>query len=184
MAKGYANRVDWFHGTVDRFWSYVDRKGDDECWLWQGTKHLPNPCGMVYGSFGVTKSKGGPSMDYRAHRFSYVLANGVIPDGHLIMHTCDTPLCVNPAHLMAGTHLTNAQDREAKGRGTPGELNGRAKLTEQDVMDIRASKETTAVLAKRYDMDYTQILRVRRGDKWKHIPMPENDSVHERRNET
>lgn len=174
-SKTFKNRIDWLNRTTSRFWSKVDIQEPDDCWKWTGTKLLPNDCGQVYGSFCVTDVD--RRVTYRAHRFSYVLAHGEIPEDHLIMHTCDTPLCVNPAHLMVGTHLTNAQDREAKGRGTPGELNGRSKLSPEDVLAIRASDETNEVLGERYGVHPAHISSIQTGKAWSHI------SAHERRSE-
>jgi hypothetical protein len=73
-----------------------------------------------------------------AHRAAWFLVHGAEPPGHL-MHTCDTPACVNPDHLRLGSPRDNAHDRTAKGRGGNhrGEANGRAKLTRRDVDLIR-----------------------------------------------
>ena len=88
----------------DRFWRKVDKSG--ECWLWQGATY----CRMHYGCLGI----GGRTT--RAHRFSWELHNGPIPDGLCVLHRCDVPRCVNPDHLFLGTKLDNMKDRTAKGR--------------------------------------------------------------------
>lgn len=90
--------------TEDRFWEKVDKSGD--CWLWTASK-LP----FGYGRFFCETDH------IYAHRFSYILHYGNIPEGLIICHHCDTPACVNPAHLFAGTYKDNAVDREQKGRG-------------------------------------------------------------------
>ncbi len=135
--------------------------------MWQGTIALPNKCGQRYGSFGLTED--GKSVSYRAHRFAWMLCNGKIPDGKLIMHTCDVPLCVNPTHLMLGTHLDNARDREQKGRGTHGALNGRAKLTESQVHFIKRSSKPTQALANRFGVHYTTVMKIKQGVNWAHV---------------
>lgn len=87
----------------DRFWSWADRSGD--CWLWQ---HSTDAKG--YGSYRVDGKL------RRAPRIAYTLAYGPIPDGMIVMHTCDTPACINPAHLRIGTEKENTADMFAKGR--------------------------------------------------------------------
>lgn len=81
----------------------TDRSG--ECWLWTGSKF---PRG--YGKFYL-----GGQQTY-AHRASYEAHNGRIADGLMVLHSCDTPGCVNPAHLRAGTHEDNMRDRQERGR--------------------------------------------------------------------
>lgn len=89
----------------ERFWSYVDTTGD--CWEWTGGQIR-----MGYGHF----KPGGQRGTVKAHRFSWQLAFGQIPDGLFVLHHCDNPPCVRPAHLFLGTHLDNMADKKAKGR--------------------------------------------------------------------
>lgn len=110
---------------VQRFWEKVQKT--DGCWLWLAYKQ---PRG--YGQF---KHQGRMRL---AHRFSWELTNGLIPEGECVLHTCDNPACVNPEHLFLGTQLDNSLDMYEKGRQAPspacaGETNGRAKLSATSV---------------------------------------------------
>ena len=87
-----------------RFWKFVDRLGDDDCWLWRGS---------IQGKYGSICIEGKST---GAHRVSYQLHKGEIPEGLVVMHSCDVPLCVNPKHLSAGTYIDNMQDMVRKGR--------------------------------------------------------------------
>lgn len=95
--------------TINRFWSKVEKGDPDECWNWTGT--LNNG----YGDFWAGNKRIG------AHRYSWMLHNEEIPKnnsyhGLCVMHMCDNPACVNPAHLKLGTHQENMSDRTVKGR--------------------------------------------------------------------
>lgn len=89
----------------ERFWSKVDRSGD--CWMWTASRNASG-----YGRFGGSNSGG----SYLAHRMCWELHNGPIPDGLCVLHRCDNPACVNPAHLWLGTRDDNNKDKTAKGR--------------------------------------------------------------------
>lgn len=90
------------------FWTFVE-KADDGCWIWRG-----NTTVYGYGQFSI----GGSCK--RAHRFAYDLAVGPIPDGLMVLHSCDVRTCVNPAHLSIGSHLDNMQDMRERGRAATG----------------------------------------------------------------
>ena len=91
--------------TLDRFMSKVTVDDSTGCWEWQNYKDATG--------YGQLKHKGKTSF---AHRVSYELKNGTIPNGIFIMHTCDNRGCVNPDHLTTGTHTENMRDMTAKGR--------------------------------------------------------------------
>lgn len=99
----------------ERFWTKVNRGASDECWEWTaGTSH-------GYGSFGV----GGRAAGHvAAHRFSWELVNGPVPAGLFVLHHCDNPPCVNPAHLYAGTSADNVRDMVTRGRAKGGHAPG------------------------------------------------------------
>src|SRR4051812_35617659 len=94
---------------ADRFWRKVDKRGPDECWIWKGHKSSRG-----YGRISLHHHGLG---NYQAHRLSWELANAKPLPGHLrACHSCDNPLCVNPAHLWPGTDADNVRDRDKKGR--------------------------------------------------------------------
>lgn len=86
---------------------YVIRR-DTKCWEWQGAK-------TAFG-YGRLKLKGEAWM---AHRLMYTLTKGDIPEGMVVMHSCDNPCCINPEHLSVGTQKDNMEDCKAKGRLGP-----------------------------------------------------------------
>ncbi len=145
------------------FWSKVSVTDTQGCWEWQGTR-LPTG----YGRF---KSQGAT---FYAHRFSYSLRNGPIPPREVVLHSCDNPPCVNPAHLSAGSQAENLRDMRRKGRGAnpvlPGESNPNARLTEQQIAEIRGRYASGGVtyrgLAAEYGVHFSQIGYIVRRQSW------------------
>lgn len=118
----------------ERFWEKVAIGAPDQCWLWTaGT--VSDGAGMFYGA---VRHEGKPR---RAHVVSYILEHGEVPDGMCVCHTCDVPLCVNPAHLWLGTRGQNNADMVAKGRHVPrsfdhGTANPMTKVTPAMIAEI------------------------------------------------
>lgn len=92
--------------TTRSFWERVERRGDTECWLWLGSVDRKG-----YGRLMPRHAE-----SCKAHRYSYALHRGPIPVNAVILHTCDVPGCVNPAHLRAGSVADNTRDMVSKGR--------------------------------------------------------------------
>lgn len=151
---------------TERFWSKVDKSG--ECWLWTATR-LPKG----YGKIAVKKKM------KLAHRVSWMLANGRIPDGMLVLHNCpggDNPQCVNPAHLFLGNHRTNASDMVSKGRARHGCLLGEShpgsRLTAAKVRSMfeRAAKgESQRSIGKALGVAKCTVNNILCGRSWRHL---------------
>lgn len=110
-----------------------------------------------------------------AHRISYEVHRGPIPPGFHVLHSCDNPPCIEPTHLSVGLPVANAQDRESRGRGRQrcGENAGKARLTETQVLEIRAGFKcggiTKAQLARKFGVSQTAIRAILTGKTWKHL---------------
>ena len=98
---------------IERIQSGVEIDSDTGCWVWQGAKKGKY---MQYGHLTVGSRTDGSRRTMSAHRYSYEIYNGKIPNGLFVLHKCDNPPCVNPDHLFLGTHQDNVDDREKKGR--------------------------------------------------------------------
>lgn len=145
----------------ERFWAKVNKT--DGCWFWTGGKD-----GDGYGGFWL---EGKP---ISAHRYSYQLNIGPIPNKLLVLHTCDIPACVNPAHLFLGTKKDNAIDREQKGRSrdSRGEKQGGAKLTEVKVRQIFKDSRngmSQQKIADKHNVHQTLVSKVLLKQVWSHL---------------
>lgn len=159
-----------------RFWMGVQKS--DGCWLW--TKATSSGYGVL-GAGGSHEK--GARMVY-AHRLSWELHNGPIPDGLWVLHHCDNPPCVNPAHLFIGNQGDNMRDMFSKGRSwvqrTPeraakGERNGACKLTEEqvrEVLRVRANGPINmAAHARRLGVTPRVVKLILTGEAWRHVSL-------------
>lgn len=146
-----------------RFWSKVDVQDNHACWNWLAATFTNG-----YGAFGVTSGK-----MKTAHRVSYELVHGKIPEGMVVMHTCDNPLCVNPSHLVVGTYQDNTNDMVSKSRQAKGEKHGRAKLTENDVLRIydmvREGGLSQEYIAGLFNISRMLVSCIKHKQLWKHL---------------
>lgn len=149
-----------------RFWAKVDKShGEDGCWEWAGARTGHDG----KGAYGVIWQDG---RQVGAHRVSYEMHHGPIPQGAVVMHACDNPPCVNPKHLSAGSLSDNNLDAFRKGRNhvARGEECNLARLTAADVEAIRSEYAeggvTQRVLAAKYGTDFSNVSKILRGETW------------------
>lgn len=152
-----------------RFWAKVNKS--DGCWIWTGAKSSKG-----YGFIGSGGSGGRMLL---AHRVSYEFANGEIPDGMMILHSCDNPSCVNPDHLRVGTCSDNIQEAFDKGRKIPpifhGEENAKSKLTNDKVRFILSNPDLGhKEIADMFGLSPNCVRSVRIGRTWTHVKLEEN----------
>ena len=176
-----------------KFWSRV--KKSNGCWEWIGL--------ILNTGYGQISWKG---KDWSAHRVAWILTNGEIPPGLYICHKCDNRKCVRPDHLFAGTQRENIDDMVAKGRSLKGDRNparrhpermprgenhglrknpmraargtknGNSRLSEADVLSLRADRKlglTYDALASKYEIDRTTVMQIARRITWRHLPDPD-----------
>lgn len=147
-----------FKSEAERFLDHATPCPPSSCLLW-----IPN--GARYGSFWMRGKNIG------AHRASFMLFNGEIPDGMMVCHRCDVGICVNPEHLFLGTQLDNRQDCMSKGRVANGNGNGNARFTDSQIIEIRRLGETLSrkEIASMYDTSKTQIGYILNRTTWRHL---------------
>ena len=162
---------------LERLAQKIEVDPDTNCWLWTGVIH--------HNGYGFISYE---CKQVSVHRLMYSLVYGDIPDGLCVLHRCDVRNCINPEHLFLGTYQDNWDDCCRKGRqatglknGTytrpekrpKGELHGRHKLTEEDVICIRNKYATGAyfykTLAHEYEMDPSTIRAIVLRKNWKHV---------------
>jgi len=150
---------------VNRFKSYVMSGGINECWLWSGS--------LSPQAYGQSKLRG---LMYRSHRVAYRLHYRIDPKDLDVCHDCDNPPCCNPHHLFLGTQADNKADCVKKSRQARGERVSTAKLTVQDVINIRKLYANRAAsikkIARMYGRKFSTIQKITSKRSWKHVGGP------------
>lgn len=141
----------------DRFMEKVS-KGESGCWLWQAGK-LPR-------GYGLFSFRGRSRL---AHRAAYAMFNGPL-DKRDVMHSCDNPSCVNPAHLSLGTRVDNMQDAVSKGRTAKGDEHGRAKLSELEAIYAKFMPFDQKTTAEMLGISQGHVSMIRSGKAWAYLP--------------
>jgi hypothetical protein len=150
-----------------RFWAKVGRRAPGECWPWIGAKD----------KYGHIRGDGGETLG--AHCASWIIHRGPIPEGQWVLHQCDNPVCVNPAHLFLGAAKENHTDMVKKGRHIfpprcAGEENVCSKLNWNDVRNIRIEYAKGGIsqewLGKFYGIGQATISSIVLHKTWRHAP--------------
>lgn len=116
---------------ADKFFDHVSEKPEDKgCWKWTGYRDEDG-----YGHFQFRHD--GKKYKIRAHRAICMIAGRRVPPQAVLRHSCDNRWCVNPDHIEFGTHADNVADCVAKGRNASGEDNGRSRLSDSAVLEVR-----------------------------------------------
>ncbi len=155
------SKIEWTGRLLRRFWAKVEVDASG-CWIWTGASQAPG-----YGKIRID----GRSLF--AHRVVFEMTHGRAP-GEVVMHACDVPSCVNPAHLREGTHGDNVRDCVAKGRArhARGEQAGGARLRSDDVRAIRVALRlgnSLRKIAAWYGVGHTTIANIKHGATWEHL---------------
>ncbi len=145
--------------AVERFEARLNKTAT--CWLWTGAVIVHG-----YGNLRIRDD------NTAAHRMSWELAYGPVPEGLWVLHRCDVKLCVRPDHLFLGTHRDNMNDMKAKGRQAAGIRHPAAKLTIEAVLTIRCGAHDAAAraeLAQINGVSVSTVKAIQNGRLWRHV---------------
>lgn len=143
-----------------KFWRRVVKNSNNKCWGWKRSTDK-----FGYAHIEVDR------LEKYAHRISWEIHFGEIPEGMFVCHTCDNPSCTNPNHLFLGTYNDNIQDMIKKGRNSRGEKRYNAKLTEKQVLKIRSlgnnSSKLHREIAEIYGISQSRVTEIINRKAWK-----------------
>lgn len=149
-----------------RFWPKVERRTRHECWPWIAKATHP---------FGYGRMTAGRGVNLKAHQIAFALANGPIPEGSAVLHSCDHPWCCNARHLFLGSQRDNMADALKKGRGSPppmrfGEAHHKTKFDTAIAQRIAADARSAEIVAAEHGVSTKTVYRLRWGQTWKSLP--------------
>jgi hypothetical protein len=158
---------------TERFAEKFTVGAPDECWEWEGPRR-----GRGYGAINEGGSKGRTLV---ATHVAWELATGSpVPTGLIVLHSCDNPPCVNPAHLRVGTHADNSADRVTRGRHVRGAAHPRSRLSESDaisVLELLAGGVHQRTIAARFHISQSLVSGIRCGTHWSHLERPNHEGI-------
>ncbi len=155
LRGGFVRKNTDIHSYLE---SRIERIPESGCWIWMRA--------LSQDGYGAARFF---CKSMRAHRLAWHAFRGD-PAGLQVLHHCDVPTCCNPAHLFLGTHDDNMGDKVAKRRQSFGENHGMTKLTEEQVVAIRADARTLQTIAAQYGVTFGLISHIKLRRLWKHIP--------------
>lgn len=160
-----------YEKEITKFWSKVD-KASGECWIWAGLRSGGQRLGG-YGIFTISRKHDHTYRNRYAHIVSFCISRGYpvdyVPAGIEVRHMCHNHLCCNPCHLELGTHAQNIQDTYMANRQARGTEVGSAKLTEEDVLNIRsmlASGMTHKIISEQFRVSRATVTYIHSGRNW------------------
>lgn len=145
---------------LERFEDRYIPEPNSGCWLWFSNV---NPS-TGYGRFYIDEEQ-----KVLAHQFSFAHYKGRLPHGLIIRHTCDIKCCVNPEHLIPGTHKQNTQDAIERGQHSMGIRSPHAKLSEAEVLIVFSAQESISEIARRFSISRMQVQRIKEKKTWRKL---------------
>lgn len=143
--------------VAERLWEKVNIGGPDDCWPFEGKTR----CGtnMEYGEIWQD------GKNALVHRVAWEVTNGPIPEGLVVRHLCNNPICCNPNHLAVGTQKENIADRDRAGRANPvrGEKHPHSRYSDETIQAVREAAGKQQDIAKRFGMSRSYVSAIRLG---------------------